>query len=129
MKYVAIAVVALIIFVAGVWYISRSANPPVVKPPGGLGTSLTGAGQQGPVVQPPAPTPQRPIESGTNAADAGKQVQAAKRQGDNYYESGEYDKAIDAYQGGLKLAPSNAQLLQALRRAQTAKAAEEKFNQ
>ena len=61
-------------------------------------------------------------------ADRRKQVEAAKRQGDNYYDNGEYDKAINAYQGGLKLDPSNAQLLQALRRAQTAKAAEEKFS-
>lgn len=51
------------------------------------------------------------------------------RQGDHYYDNGEYDKAIDAYQGGLKLAPTNAPLLKALRRAQTAKAAEEKYSQ
>jgi cytochrome c-type biogenesis protein CcmH/NrfG len=62
-------------------------------------------------------------------ADRRNQVDAAKRQGDNYYENGKYDEAISAYQGGLKLDPSNAQLLQALRHAQTAKAAEEKFNQ
>jgi hypothetical protein len=129
MKFVVIAVVALILIVAGVWYYSPSANPPVVKPQGGFGTSQTGTGQRGPVVEPPAPTSQSPTESETDAADRRKQVEAAKKQGDNYYDNGEYDKAVDAYQGGLKLAPSNAQLLKALRRAQTAKAAEEKFNQ
>ena len=129
MKFVAIAVVALILIVAGVWYFSPSANPPVGKPQGGLGTSQTGTGQQGPVVETPAPTSQSPTESETDTAGRRKQVEAAKRQGDNYYDNGEYDKAVDAYQGGLKLAPSNAQLLKALRRAQTAKAAEEKFNQ
>jgi serine/threonine-protein kinase len=128
-KFVAIWVVALILIVAAAWYFSPSANPPVVKPQGGFGTSQTGAGQQAPLVETPAPTSQRPIESGTNAAGPRKQVEAAKRQGDNYYDNGEYDKAINAYQGGLKLAPSNAQLLKALRRAQTAKAAEEKFSQ
>jgi tetratricopeptide (TPR) repeat protein len=61
--------------------------------------------------------------------DRRNQIEAAKRQGDNYYDNGEYDKAINAYQVGLKLAPTNAPLLQALRRAQTAKAAEVKFNQ
>jgi len=129
MKFVAIAVVALILIVAGVWYFSPSANPPVGKPQGGLGTSQTGTGQQGPVVETPAPTSQSPTESETDTAGRRKQVEAAKRQGDNYYDNGEYDKAVDAYQGGLKLDPSNAQLLKALRRAQTAKAAEEKFNQ
>jgi tetratricopeptide (TPR) repeat protein len=127
MKFVAIAVVALILVLAGVWYFSPSANPPVGKPQGGIGTSQTGTGQQGPVVETPAPTSQSSIESGTNAADRHKQVEAAKRQGDNYYDNGEYDNAINAYQGGLKLAPSDAQLLKALRRAQTAKATEEKF--
>jgi len=88
-----------------------------------------GSGQQVPAVETPAPTSPSHIESGTDVADRRNQVDAAKRQGDNYYENGKYDEAISAYQGGLKLDPSNAQLLQALRHAQTAKAAEEKFNQ
>ncbi len=128
MKFAAIPVIALILSVAGVWYFSQSANQPVVKPQGGVATPQTGAGQQVPVVETPAPTSQSPTASETDAADRRKQVEAAKRQGDNYYGKGEYDKAINAYQGGLKLAPSNPQLLQALQRAQTAKAAEEEFN-
>jgi tetratricopeptide (TPR) repeat protein len=89
----------------------------------------TGTGQHSPAVETPAPTSPSPIESGTDVTNRRNQVDAAKRQGDNYYENGKYDEAISAYQGGLKLDPSNAQLLQALQRAQTAKAAEEKFNQ
>ena len=88
-----------------------------------------GTGQQVPAVETPAPTAPSHIESGTDVADRRNQVDAAKRQGDKYYENGKYNEAISAYQGGLKLDPSNAQLLQALRNAQTAKAAEEKFNQ
>ena len=129
MKYVAIAVVALILIVAGVWYFSPSANPPVVKPPVESGAPQKGAGQQRPVVEPPAPTAPSPTGTETDPAARQKQVEAAKRQGDNYYLQGEYDNAINTYQGGLKLDPSNAQLLQALRRAQTAKAGEEKFSQ
>jgi hypothetical protein len=107
----------------------RCAREPVVNPTAEPGASQTGAGQQGAVVETPAPTSPSHIESGTDVADRRNQVDAAKRQGDNYYENGKYDEAISAYQGGLKLDPSNAQLLQALRHAQTAKAAEEKFNQ
>jgi serine/threonine-protein kinase len=88
-----------------------------------------GSGQHSPAVETPAPTAPSPIESGTDVTNRRNQVDAAKKQGDNYYENGKYDEAISAYQGGLNLDPSNAQLLQALRRAQTAKAAEEKFNQ
>jgi serine/threonine protein kinase len=128
MKYVAIAVVALILIVAGVWYFSSSPNSPVVTPQSGLGGSQPGTGQQVPVVNTPAPTSQIPTGGETNAADRRKQVEAAKRQGDNYYDHGEYDNAINAYQGGLKLDPSNVQLLQALQSVRTAKATEQKFN-
>jgi hypothetical protein len=127
MKPAAIAVAALILIVAGVWYFSRSTNPPIVKPVGGIGTSQTGAGRQVPDIKPPAPTSPSGIKSGTNAA-VRQQVEAAKSQGHSFYVKGEYDDAINAYQGGLKLDPSNAQLLQALRRAQTAKATEGSIN-
>jgi serine/threonine-protein kinase len=125
MKYVAVVVLAVILVVAGVWYFLPSANPPAVKPQVNSAAPV----QQIPVVETPAPTPTSPTGNFPNPADTRKQVEAAKRQGDNYYSNGEYDNAINAYQGGLKLDRSNAQLLQALRRAQTAKAAEEKFNQ
>jgi serine/threonine-protein kinase len=149
MKFVAIAVVALILIVAGVWYFSPSAHAPVVKPPsesGGphgdqhgpwedyqpvmkppseSGGPEPGAGQQNPAVQTPAP-PRAPLTLPGDFFE--KQDEAAKRQGDLYYDNGEYDKAINAYRAGLKVEPSNAQLVQALQRARTAKAAEEKFN-
>ena len=129
MKVVATALAALILIVAGVWHFSPSTNPPVNNSQGRVGMSQTHTGQQFPAVATPPPTSQGPAESGTNAADRRKQVEAAKSQGDRYYENGQYDNAINAYQGGMKLDPSNAQLLKALRRAETAKAAEQKFNQ
>jgi serine/threonine-protein kinase len=124
MKFVALAVVALILIVAAVWYFS-SGPPPVVNPTGDSGASHTGTGQPSPAVNPAPPSP---TESDTNAADRRAKVEAAKRQGDIYSDNGEYNNAINAYQEGLKLDPSNPQLLQALQSAQTAKAAEEKFN-
>ena len=129
LKVVAIALAALILIVAGVWYFSPSANPPVKNPQRRVGMSQTHTGQQFPPVATPAPRSQSPPESGTNAADQRQQVEAAKNQGDRYYENGQYDNAINTYQGGLKLDPSNAQLLKALQRTETAKAAEQKFNQ
>ncbi len=129
LKVVAIALAALILIVAGVWYFSPSANPPVKNPQRRVGMSQTHTGQQFPPVATPAPRSQSPPETGTNAADRRQQIEAAKNQGDRYYENGQYDNAINAYQGGLKLDPSNAQLLKALQRTETAKAAEQKFNQ
>jgi serine/threonine protein kinase len=171
MKFVVIAVLALILIVAGVWYFSPSAHAPVVKPrsesggphgdqhgpwedyqpvmksPNESGGPQPGAGQQNPVVQTPAP-PRAPLTLPGDFFE--KQVEAAKRQGDLYYDNGEYDKAINSYEEGLKLDSPNSQLLKqlppgfvpddpqlkldtlllkALRRAQTAKAAEAKFNQ
>jgi serine/threonine-protein kinase len=49
MKFVVIAVVALILIVTGVWYFSPSANPRVLKPQDESGTSQTVTGQHGPV--------------------------------------------------------------------------------
>ena len=145
MKFVAIGTVALILLVAGVWYFRRSAYPPIVKPQVESGVTQTGTGQHSPAVEPSAPTESCPgmelskpgetfyieLGPGTDVVWARRcnQVYAAKGQGDKDYDNGKYDEAISAYQGGLKLDPSNAPLLQALRRARTAKAAEEKFNQ
>ena len=129
MKYVIIAAVSLISIVAWVWYFSPLANRRIVKPSVESGASPTGTGRPAPVVETPAAASRSPIGSGTDAADRHKHVESAKRLGDNYYDNGEYDKAVEAYEGGLKLEPSNAQLLKALRRAQTAKATEEKVNQ
>jgi serine/threonine protein kinase len=57
--------------------------------------------------------------------DTGKQIEAAAKLGDVYYENGQYDKAIGEYEKGLKLDPSNARLREKIRRTQTAKATEE----
>jgi serine/threonine-protein kinase len=53
-----------------------------------------------------------------------KQINAAKTEGDLFYENGEYDNAIAAYQKGLKLDPKNAELLQKIQKARNAKATE-----
>jgi len=144
--WVGVPAVALLLGLVG-WYVSSvtyrqggsptqsstetqrpPANPPVVKPQGESGTPQRGAEQKGPPVQGPAGTPQTPAASGTTAASGRQQIQAAKAQGDSYYESGDYDKAIRAYQSALKLDPSDAALRKALQRAKNAKAAEEKYN-
>jgi serine/threonine protein kinase len=72
--------------------------------------------------------PPPPVQSGANEADMLERVDTARTQGDHYSDNGAYNDAINAYREGLKLDPSNLQLLQGLRRAQTAKAAEEKIN-
>ena len=144
--WVGVPLVALLLGLGG-WYVSSAirqrsgsptqsptethtppGNPPVAKPPGESGTSQTGAGEQGPAVGNPAKTSQ-PSSEVANAADRREQVENAKRQGDSYYDNGEYDKAISAYEAGLKVDPSNAGLRKALQRAKNGKAAEGKFNQ
>jgi formylglycine-generating enzyme required for sulfatase activity len=73
MKFVVIAVVALILIVAGVWYFSPSASQPVEKSQGGIGAPQTEAGQQGPVVE----TPQKPPAPQTEAPRPGLSSPAA----------------------------------------------------
>jgi serine/threonine-protein kinase len=75
MKFVAIAVFALILIVAAVWYFSRSANPRVGNPEGGSGPSQTGSGQQAPVVEAPAPTAPRE----TAPKPTGPQIEIPRR--------------------------------------------------
>ncbi len=53
-----------------------------------------------------------PLQSGANARDVLDRLETAKTQGDHFYDSGAYNDAINAYREGLKLDPSNAQLLQ-----------------
>ncbi len=53
-------------------------------------------------------------------------IKAAKALGDFLLNRGEYDGAIKAYSEGLKLDPTNSDLKSKIRRAQQAKAAEER---
>jgi serine/threonine protein kinase len=69
-----------------------------------------------------APEPQKP------AIDP-KQITAAIKMGDFYFERGEYDSAMGEYQRGLELDPANQALRAKIDRARKAKAAEEKLNQ
>jgi cytochrome c-type biogenesis protein CcmH/NrfG len=57
-----------------------------------------------------------------------KRISAAMKMGDFYFERGEYDKAIDEFQQGLMLDPSNAELRSKVARARRAKAAEDLLN-
>ena len=73
-----------------------------------------------PPVRAPAPQP---------AAVDPKQISAAITLGNFYLGHGDYDKAIAEFQKGLRLDPSNQNLRESLRRAQRAKAAEERILQ
>jgi len=125
----------LLLLVLGVWYFSS-------RSPSGSGSSGTQPG----VGNPPAvqsktgsPSTDHPSESvpATQAgqptsssgevkpADRRGQIQAARTRGDSYYENGDYDNAIRAYQVGLSVDPGNRELKTRVQRARSAKAAEE----
>jgi eukaryotic-like serine/threonine-protein kinase len=59
------------------------------------------------------------------AAKRREQIGAAVRQGDLYYQDGDYNKAIREYERGLNLDPTSALLRQKIARARRAKATEE----
>ena len=59
------------------------------------------------------------------AARRREQVAAATRQGDLYYQNGQYDSAIREYEKGLRADPSSVLLRQKIDRAKRAKATEE----
>ncbi len=141
-KFVVLGLLLVAVIIAGFWYFlgrgerqqpSTTSQPTETSKPAETikPTTQPAPGQQGTTVQasPETSGGQSSVAQGTNAADRRKQIEAAKKQGDTYYDNGDYNHAIAAYQSGLKLAPSDNQLLKALRRAQSAKAAEEKFNQ
>lgn len=54
-------------------------------------------------------------------------IREALARGDYFFERGEYDSAIQAYEGGLAHDPSNQKLMDGIARAKRAKAAEAKF--
>ncbi len=78
-----------------------------------------------PVTKPP----ESPSEiHGADTAERRKQINAASTEGDFYYDNGEYDNAIGAYQKGLNVDPSNAELRQKIQKARNAKATETGVN-
>jgi len=98
--------------------------------------------------QPARQAPSRPTRagvsksasSGINVAPTGEtltprptvdpqKIKAALTLGDMFYGRGEYDAAISAYQEGLDLDPSNAELRSRLERVKKAKAAEQRVLQ
>jgi serine/threonine protein kinase len=95
---------------------SRTTAPSFVQPP---------ARQPAPevVARPqPEPPPAKP------AVDS-KKVSAAIKMGEFYFDRGEYEKAIEEFQQGLTLDPSNQDLRMRITRARRAKAAEDQLNQ
>ena len=102
---------------------SVSATPAVGKP------RTTISSPKGPAVHTPpqevkvepAPGPGLPTASATEVA---KQIHAAITEGDLFYENGEYDSAISAYQNGLNVSPTHPELLQKIQKARNAKATE-----
>ncbi len=58
-----------------------------------------------------------------------KKISAAIKMGNFYFERGEYLKAIDEFQQGLALDPSNLELRNLIAKAKRAKAAEDQLNQ
>jgi len=69
----------------------------------------------------PEPEPEKP------AVDP-KKISAAMKLGDVFLDRGEYDSAIQEYQRGLMLDPTNEKLKARIERARRAKAAEERLN-
>ena len=78
--------------------------------------------------QPPGREAVPPPRPGKPAVDP-KQISAAIKLGDFFLDRGAYDNAIQEYQRGLNLDPTNAALKTSIERAQRAKAAEERLNQ
>jgi serine/threonine-protein kinase len=75
---------------------------------------------------PPGAPNVAPTVPAASTVDA-KKAKAAIAQGDSYFKDGKYDDAIEAYQEGLNLDPSNPDLLDRLERAKKVKAAEERI--
>jgi hypothetical protein len=59
--------------------------------------------------------------------DVAAQVKRAIAAGDVFFDLGQYDYAIRAYQGPLKYDPKNLELKLKIERAQKAKAAEQQY--
>jgi serine/threonine-protein kinase len=104
-------------------------NPPV--PESSQGKTPGGQGIQ----SEPAPTSPETPTSSVNTVPTGtaasavdpKKIKGAITLGDFYFKDGKYADAIQAYQEGLNLDPSNSDLLGRMERAKKAKAAEERI--
>lgn len=127
LKLIAAALVTVLLMVAAAWYFSPSRHP-LNSPPAPVEAPQAGAGRQPPSVDAPLSPPKDSFKTGADAAARRKQIAAALTQGNSYYENGDYNNAIRVYQEGLKLDPSNAQLLAVLKRAKTAQKTEASTN-
>jgi hypothetical protein len=104
-------------------------SPPVQLPAGKSSAPATSPGTvAGETARPTGATAKHsPPTSVARQIDTGelqKKISAARTEGDLYFENGEYDNAISAYQNGLKADPTNAELLKKVQRARNAKATE-----
>ena len=144
-----IALVALVVLGLGVWYVLRSRNSGDVTPAPTATQQTAPAPKAQPVSEPKAepaaapaasqeasqqsnePAKQSAASSSPSAGDAQRsanrreQVAASVRQGDFYYQNGQYDNAIREYEKGLSADPTSAVLRQKIDRAKRAKATEE----
>jgi eukaryotic-like serine/threonine-protein kinase len=82
--------------------------------------------QPKPAVVTPKPQPAPPPPKAT--VDT-KRVNAALKMGQFYFDRGEYEKAIEEFEQGLALDPSNSELRSSVARAKKAKQAEDLLNQ
>ncbi len=113
---------------------NRPANRPEVKEPAPAAASAPQEASR-PSSESPQESPGEVTGADTSARAAKEQraaaarrreqISGAVRQGDLYYQGGDYDNAIRAYERGLNLDPSSALLGQRIDRARKAKATEE----
>jgi eukaryotic-like serine/threonine-protein kinase len=117
---------------------SPSASQPASPPAAGNGAATGGnqangtasAGKPGNATvtsKPPSAPASTSASSGPSPEDIAAQVKRAIAAGDVFFELGQYDYAIRAYQGPLKYDPKNLELKLKIERAQKAKAAEQQY--
>ena len=91
-------------------------------------TSAAPVSSTAPEVSPPrTPLPAEKGKAGSASEEAMAEVNRAVAAGDVFFELGQYDLAVKAYEGPLKLDPNNKLLHSRIDRALKAKAAEEQF--
>jgi len=73
----------------------------------------------------PKPEPPPPVKPAVDT----RRVNAAIKMGEFYFDRGEYEKAIEEFEQGLALDPTNQELRSRVARARRAKSAEDLLNQ
>ncbi len=109
----------------------QTQRPPVTEPPLTAGSEQNPAagGVTAPSGEAAPGTAKAPAQRGpgTGSATESAEVQRAVAAGDVFYETGQYDLAVQAYEEPLKNHPANQLLRSRIARAKKAKAAEEEY--